>query len=66
MADTSNAFDQRRLRDALSQWEAKTDPKAALTTLQKDVFIELSSFASVKPLPTNVLIKSNHQGIVST
>ena len=55
MADTSTQnIDQRKLREKLSLWDAKNDPKAPLTTSQKDLFIELTSFAAERPLPAEV------------
>lgn len=55
MADTSlPGVDQRRLRERLSQWDAQTNPKAPLSTLQKDAIIELTNFANERPLPKGV------------
>ena len=55
MADTSiHNFDQKKLRENLSLWDAKSEPKAPLTTAQKDLFIELTSFAAERPIPQEV------------
>ena len=55
MADTLlPVADQRKLRERLSLWDSTTDPKAPLTTLQKDALIELTKFASERPLPKEV------------
>ena len=55
MADTSiHNIDQKKLRENLSLWDAKADPKAPLTTSQKDLFIELTSFAAERPVPLEV------------
>ena len=55
MADTSTQnIDQKKLREKLSLWDAKSEPKAPLTTGQKDLFIELTTFAADRPLPVEV------------
>lgn len=55
MVDTSlPGFDQRKLRERLSQWDAQSNPKAPLSTFQKDVLIDLSNFANERPLPKDV------------
>ena len=41
----------RTLRDRLSQWDSRL---ASLSDRQKDGFMELSSAASFRPLPTEV------------
>ncbi|XP_067668938.1 conserved oligomeric Golgi complex subunit 3-like isoform X2 [Haliotis asinina] len=52
MADTlQSASRQKLIRERLSLWEAKTNPKAPLTTKQKDAIIELTSFVTERPLP---------------
>ncbi|KAK3783773.1 hypothetical protein RRG08_063434 [Elysia crispata] len=53
MADTSLA-DQRTIRDRVSSWESKTDPKAPLTTDQRDVIHEISLIAAQRRFPTNL------------
>ena len=55
MADTSlPGMDQRKLRERLSQWDAQTNPKAPLSTAQKDVLIDLTNFANDRPMPDGV------------
>ncbi|XP_060583115.1 conserved oligomeric Golgi complex subunit 3-like isoform X2 [Ruditapes philippinarum] len=55
MATTSlPGFDQKKLRERLSLWDSQTDPKAPLSTLQKDVLIELTNFSNDRPLPSNL------------
>lgn len=55
MATTSLPnFDQRKLRERLSQWDAHTDTKAPLSTYQKDVLIELTKFSNDRPMPPDV------------
>ena len=58
MADTSLA-DQRTIRDRVSSWESKTDPKAPLTTDQRDVIHEISLIAAQRRFPTNVSVWQN-------
>ena len=47
-------MDQRKLRERLSQWDAQTNPKAPLSTAQKDVLIDLTNFANDRPMPDGV------------
>lgn len=55
MASTSvQSVDQRKLRERLSLWDSQKDPKAPLSTFQKDVLIELTNFANDRPFPQNV------------
>lgn len=61
MADTlQSASRQKLIREKLSQWEAKTNPKAPLTTKQKDAVIELTSFVTERPLPQGVSMTLPH------
>ncbi|XP_052216084.1 conserved oligomeric Golgi complex subunit 3-like isoform X2 [Dreissena polymorpha] len=55
MADVAlPGLDQRKLRERLSQWDSQSDPKAPLTTFQKDIFIELTNFANERPFPNEL------------
>ncbi|KAL3848397.1 hypothetical protein ACJMK2_019255 [Sinanodonta woodiana] len=53
MADTLplKGIDLKILRDRLASWDTKHDPKAPLTSRQKDFFIDLTSHASERPFP---------------
>ena len=44
----------KNLRDRLSAWDGKTDPKAPLTDRQKDVFIVLTTQSATRRLPVEV------------
>ncbi|KAJ8310120.1 hypothetical protein KUTeg_011985 [Tegillarca granosa] len=59
MADTSHLqqgkpVNQRTIRDRLSSWEAKVDPKAPLTDKQKDAFMEMSAVVTERPMPIDL------------
>lgn len=44
----------KTLREKLTAWDAKYDPKAPLTDKQKDGFMELTTLSANRPLPTEV------------
>lgn len=52
MADKSP---RRHRHDELTQWDAKIDPKAPLSEKQKEVILSLTSVASERPYPKNVI-----------
>ncbi|XP_012943983.2 conserved oligomeric Golgi complex subunit 3 [Aplysia californica] len=56
MADTSQsrAVDPRVIRDRLSQWEAQSDPKAPLSSKQRDLIHDLSTVVSERQLPKDL------------
>ena len=61
MADTLQtveAIKAKSLRERLSCWDSKQDPKAPLTDRQKDAFIELTTLSSNRRLPIEVSISS--------
>ncbi|XP_038049939.1 conserved oligomeric Golgi complex subunit 3-like isoform X2 [Patiria miniata] len=51
MADTMRLFSAKIMREKLSVWEQKNDPKAPLSDVQKDSFMELTTNVSNRPLP---------------
>ena len=51
-----NDMSRENLREKLTAWDAKEDPKASLTDTQKDGFMELTSQSSHRPLPIEVVI----------
>ncbi|XP_077988329.1 conserved oligomeric Golgi complex subunit 3-like [Glandiceps talaboti] len=51
MVDVDKMANPKQLREKLSVWELKTDPRAPLSDKQKDSFMELSTIASNRPLP---------------
>ncbi|KAK0059752.1 conserved oligomeric Golgi complex subunit 3-like isoform X1 [Biomphalaria pfeifferi] len=57
MADTYPNYkplDLRVIHDRVSLWEAKTDPKAPLTSEQKNLLHDLGCIATHRPLPKNL------------
>ena len=56
MADTLQAkmHGPKSLREKLTAWDAKIDPKASLTNIQKDGFMELTTHSANRPLPVEV------------
>ena len=56
MADTLQTEPSAKLlRDSLTEWDSKSDPKASLTEKQKDSFIELTTLSSNRLFPVEVL-----------
>ncbi|XP_022087992.1 conserved oligomeric Golgi complex subunit 3-like isoform X2 [Acanthaster planci] len=51
MSDPVRLFSAKMMREKLSAWEQKSDPKAPLSDVQKDSFMELTSNVSNRPLP---------------
>ncbi|KAL4220407.1 Golgi transport complex subunit 3 [Mactra antiquata] len=65
MASTSTSnVDQKKLRERLSHWDAQNDPKAPLTTLQKDLFIELTSFSNDRPIPADLPVDDHTSSVL--
>ena len=55
MADTPHKIpNARALREKLTAWDAKYNPKAPLTDQQKDGFMELTTLSASRPLPAEV------------
>ena len=54
MADAVRLFSAKIMREKLSAWERKDDPKAPLSDAQKDSFMELTTNVSNRPLPIEV------------
>ena len=54
MADTLQKMQTPSLREKVAAWEAKNNPVAALTSNQRDTFIELTTHSSNRPLPLEV------------
>ena len=46
----------KSLREKLTAWDAKNDPKASLTDRQKDSFMELTTHSANRPLPVEVIM----------
>ncbi|XP_033638194.1 conserved oligomeric Golgi complex subunit 3-like isoform X2 [Asterias rubens] len=51
MADTVRLFSAKIMREKLSCWDRKEDPKAPLSDAQKDSFMDLTASVSNRPLP---------------
>ncbi|WAR28731.1 COG3-like protein, partial [Mya arenaria] len=67
MADTLlPGIDQRKLRERLSHWDSSSDPKAPLTTSQKDALIELAKFSNERPMPAELPADEGSQSMLQT
>ncbi|XP_071951133.1 conserved oligomeric Golgi complex subunit 3-like [Antedon mediterranea] len=56
MAESTKMRNAKVIREKLSYWEHKGDPKAPLSDIQKDSFMELATIASTRPLPIEIPI----------
>ncbi|XP_033099795.1 conserved oligomeric Golgi complex subunit 3-like [Anneissia japonica] len=56
MAESAKMRNAKVIREKLSYWEHKGDPKAPLSDIQKDSFMELATIASSRPLPVEIPI----------
>ncbi|XP_050396533.1 conserved oligomeric Golgi complex subunit 3 isoform X1 [Patella vulgata] len=56
MADTlqQKSVNQKIIREKLSLWESKSDPKASLSRKQKDSLIELTEHSNYRPIPEDL------------
>ena len=58
MAESSQKMiSAKGLREKLSSWDQKSNPKAPLSDKQKDGFMELTTLSANRPLPTEVIVK---------